>query len=173
MTILADGDGVGELLGFLPIVIIAGLIFLGNLIRRKMEEAEADKQRRKATEGRHTPAAPARSAPRQTLPGSLREVIAQATATTETVREEPAPPPPRRRRRRPEPEPTPESPIAAARAQAPPPVAVASPARTVKQAPRTKVDLSTQEKLRQAIIYHEIFGLPKSLRTDGEDWDQA
>jgi len=46
-------------------------------------------------------------------------------------------------------------------------------ARRVKQAPKTQVDLSSRDKLRQAIIYHEIFGLPKSLRSGDESWDKV
>ena len=171
-TILAaGGEGLSD---FLPFIIIAGLIYLGNFIRRKMEDREAEAQRHKANESRDRSAAPARPAAQQTLPGSLREVIARATAAPKSSPREPdqPPPAPTRKRRRNAPEPQPaqiiaEEPKSAAQPVAPP------IAKKIKPTSRAKVDLSTRDKLRQAMIYHEIFGLPKSLRTDGENWDQA
>ena len=178
MTMLADGAE--DLLGYLPLFVIAGLIFMGNLIRRKMEEREAQTQRKKAVEDRSKSSSPpARPANKQTLPGSLREVIAGATTAPKSSPPEPKPAPPpaepaprKRRRRRPEPEPA--SAVEAAPASEPAPRKVTpAMARRVKQAPKTQVDLSSRDKLRQAIIYHEIFGLPKSLRSGDESWDKV
>ncbi len=185
-AILAAPNGAGELLDFLPILVIGGLIFLGNIIRKKMEEAEAQKQRKKAEERRDNAGKPPRPAKPRTLPGSLREVIAQATATPEAppeARPEPTPvptpappaaaaPPARRRRRQAEPKPQPKPQQAAPSPKAAQGAATA-PMREPPPATATPVDLSTRDKLRQAIIAHEIFGLPKSLRKDEDSWDRA
>lgn len=174
-TILAADDGLGELLQFLPFLVIMALVYMGNLIRRKMETAEAEKQRQKAQEEGQS-SSPARPVQRQALPGSLREVIERATAPTQaaprrSALDEPEPSIQRRRRRPVEPEPEPIDEIAT-------PTPMPAPAETptvltATRAPQTTVDLSSREKLRQAIIAHEIFGPPKGMRADGESWDQA
>ena len=114
-----------------------------------------------------TPATPAQL---QTLPGSLREVIERASAPAPVVDDQPPKAP--RRRRKAAPEPEPESAVVHPETASTPPRPAAAEVSESNPTSTTKVDRSSRQKLRQAIIYHEIFGKPKSLRKGDENWDQ-
>ena len=47
----------------------------------------------------------------------------------------------------------------------------AAPVQVAHDEKPQKLQLSDRQALRQAIVYHEIFSLPKALRRDRESWD--
>ncbi|MHC4561192.1 MAG: hypothetical protein ACYS8X_00290 [Planctomycetota bacterium] len=182
-TILAKGD-VDDLVRLLPIIIIAAFVAIGSVVK-KWQERVRERERRRETP-LTSPKAPARAAD-QPKPTGAAEAIARAAMRSMGIEVEP-PAPPKRRPPQRRPVPPADSDIrchetieehhlevselgedvgtiAAEAKRAPPAAKVVSPAAAA--------GLSSRERARQAMIYHEIFSAAKALRTGGEMWDRA
>jgi len=175
----AEGNDIGELVRLIPFVVIALLFWIGNLLKRKIEEARQQERKQEAATRRRSDdvGQPPRKA--DARPANVREALQRAAMRSMGVEVEaepeapPAPPPmpselPRHPRRAAErapnrPSPTPPTPAA----PTPQPLRRAL-APAAPMAPKIRVDLKNREALRRAILYHEIFSPPKALRDPDE-----
>lgn len=177
-------EGVKDLTGLLPILVLVGIGLVGSMIRKRKEEAERRERMRQGTEAE--PPHRNELAPDQKgLPANAREAMARAALRSMGIVAEPqAPPPPKPKlKRAPRAtvrESTPETPLGPA---IEPTVddhvdehiieGLVKPEALVVVAAGMDLDLSSKDKLRQAVVLREILGQPKGLRRESELWDSA
>ena len=173
-----DGEGIGPLIG---ILIMATIGVISAVVKKVKGAAE---QREQIRRGPAPKAEPTEESDGR--PVNAREAMARAALKSMGIVTEPeAPPPP------PQPKPVrrhraPAAPAPGQTSMGPvvePTVddhveehilagirkKVAAPVAETK----VKVDLSSSDKLRQAIVLHEILAAPKGLRQERELWDNA
>jgi hypothetical protein len=191
ILVLAEDD-FGDVIHILMIVAFVVMVVIGTLLGKAKERAQRRKaeeiERQRALRGRQAeaPAQPARQPPAaeqggaagprqieedvQAVIGRLFGIAPQAQAPAPPAPPRRPPPPPRRPAQRRARKPAPS----AKRGRSPGGLA-AEPERTAERRVATaglKIALAGRDEARRGIVYAEILGLPKALRTNLEPWER-
>ena len=180
LDILA-ADDVGDTVPFIGVIVVMVVFSVVGSVIKKFKEKNAERERLRS--GTETPEETRWDEPEEDLPVNSREAMARAALKSMGFNDEPLAPPVRAKRVRRQPKPAP----APAKAPLGPPIdptvddhvdehiSAGLPKAAARTTAPTKVavNLSSREKLRQAVVLREILGQPKGLRRESALWDSA
>lgn len=173
-NILAEGGGITALL---PLLIFAAIGIIGSMVKKKQQEAEAQKHQT----GREAPPPAPQQRPatevqrRSLVSAALKSMGIEAPQPRAKPVVKPKPTPPALNKLAPAPaEPPPEALGSGIKQHVEEHMQMPETQRRSSTSRGRKYSLRlTARAARRAMIYHEIFSKPKALRTESEMWDNA